>query len=118
MSPSQAINALDRQLAAHGQGITLRRYSGVGPSRVPVDVTVRARVDDYRPEELSGGIVQGDTRVIISPSQILAAAWPSPQDWPRAGDQVVINGRVRNVEAPVLLKINDTVVRIEIQVKG
>lgn len=118
MTPAAAIASLDRQLAAHGQWATLRRYSGTGTSRTPTDVAVRIRADDYRPEELAGGIEQGATRVIMSPSQILAAGWPGPLDWPRIGDALVIDGREREVQSAPPVRLDGVVVRINLTVTG
>ncbi|MDQ0305332.1 hypothetical protein [Ancylobacter polymorphus] len=124
MSPEQALSALDRALAAHGQNATLRRYTGTGPSRTASDVTVRVRLDDYRPEELVGGIIQGDSRVILSPSQIIAASWGgTPADGtdgrvPVKNDQIIVAGRARIVQAPVPFYIDGQLVRIELQVRG
>lgn len=118
MSPEQAIFALDRSLAAHGQDAILRRWSGSGSARTPTDVAVRVRALDYKPEELVGGIMQGDTRVILSPTQIVAAGWPGPQDWPRIGDRLVIDGRERNVQAAPPFRIDGVVVRIDVTVRG
>ena len=79
---------------------------------------MRVRADDYRPEELVGGIVQGDTKVILSPTQILAASWPGTLSWPRTGDKIVINGRERNIQAAPPKLIDGAVVRIDLQVRG
>ena len=118
MTPQQAISALDRALAAHGTDAVLRRWTGTGPARTHVDVTVRVRAEDYQPAELVGGIMQGDTRVIMSPSQVIAAAWPGPQDWPRIGDKLVIDGPERNIEAAPPVRIGGVVVRLNLQVRG
>lgn len=118
MTPFAAIAALDRAIAANSQTVTLRRYVGLGPSRVPYDATVQAHVRGYAPAELVGGIMQGDVRVIVSPTPIIAQGWPGPQDWPRMGDKVVIGGREHNVEAAPPLLMAGEVVRIEIQARG
>ncbi|WP_454917312.1 hypothetical protein [Xanthobacter sediminis] len=118
MTPAAAIAALNRQLRLHGQDVVLRRYIVVSGVRTPVDATVRASVRDFRPDELAGGIVQGDTQVVLSPSGIIAAAWPGPQDWPRIGDRVEIDGRERAVQAAPVVRMAGTVVRINMQVRG
>lgn len=112
------ITKMNRQLAKKGRDIVLRRYSGLGGARVPIDVAVRAWVDDYKLAELVEGISQGDSRVILSPTPILATAWPGPQDWPQVGDRVVIEDRERNVQAAVIRRLGSTVVRINLQVRG
>ncbi|WP_296585732.1 hypothetical protein [Xanthobacter sp.] len=119
MTPAQAISALDRHLAAAGQDAVLRRWTGTGSARTPIDVPVRIRAQDYRVEELVGGIEQGDTRVVLSPTQIVAAGWPGPpQGWPRPGDAIVIAGRERSIIAAPPQVMDDVVVRIDMVVRG
>jgi len=91
---------------------------GLGTSVTMHDVAVRIRADDYQPDELVGGIMQGETKVILSPTQILAAAWPGPQDWPRIGDTIVIDGRERRILSAPPKQIDGTVVRIDMRVAG
>jgi len=118
VTPASAITSLDKQLAKHGQTATLRRWTGSGSARTPVDVTVRVRAQDYRVEELVGGIEQGDTRVVLSPTQIVAAGWPGPQGWPRNGDAIIIAGREREIVSAPPQVIDDVVVRIDMVVRG
>lgn len=113
MTPAAAIAALDRGLAAAGQDITLRRTTGT--QLIPLDVACRAVVRDYAPAELVGEIQQGDTRVILSPSEMTNAQWPWP---PRAGDFVVIAGRLRAVRAAPPFYVDNVLVRVELQVRG
>ncbi len=118
MTPETAVAALDRHLARNGAPATLRRYTGLGAARVASDVTVQAHVRGYAPEELVGGIVQGGSKAILSPTQIAAAAWPGPQGWPEVGDKLVVDGRERNVTGAVPMRMAGRVVRIELQVDG
>src|ERR1700743_199076 len=78
--------ALKNFLDRNGEDVILRRLTGRG---FYIDVTVRARINDYRPEEMAGGIVQGDQKCIISNTEITAAQWPGP---PRVGDVIIRNG--------------------------
>lgn len=109
---------LDGALAAYGTPCTLRRYVGLGSARDPVDIAIRAHVRGYAPEDLVGGIMQGDTKVILSPTEITAASWPGPQDWPQVGDRLVVDGRERNIQRSVLYQVAGGVARIELQVRG
>ncbi|MFG1184372.1 hypothetical protein [Xanthobacter aminoxidans] len=109
---------LDRALDARGQDAILRRWTGSGSARTPIDVAVRVRAQDYRVEELVGGIEQGDTRVVLSPTQIVAAGWPGPQGWPRNGDAIVIAGRERDIISAPPQVLNGVVVRIDMVVRG
>jgi hypothetical protein len=109
---------LDDALAEYGADIVLRRVTGVAPSTTNIDVTVRAAVRSFQPQELVGGIMQTDSRVIISPTQITAAAWPGDGTLPRANDKLVIAGRVRNVKVVDPIYLGDDLVRIEMAVAG
>lgn len=114
MSPEQAISALDRALDAAGEDIVLRRTTGTKPA-IPFDVGVRASVRDYQPAELVGGVVQGDSRVIVSPTEMKRRQWCWP---PRVNDKAVIQGKVRNVTAATPIYVNGELVRIELSVRG
>lgn len=52
------------KIAASGQWIAIRRYTGTGPSRTAADTLARAYVTYYPDSELVGTIVQGDLRAI------------------------------------------------------
>ncbi len=119
MTADQAIDMLDRMIAVNGSTVTLRRL----PS---TDVDCPALVRDQGPNELVGGLTQGDSTVILSPTQINAAAWPGAQvngkpdnriPSKNLGDLVVINNRVRSVQNANAIYIGNVLVRIEIQVR-
>jgi hypothetical protein len=122
------VGALDDALLRAGTDITLRRVLGVAPTTTSYDVTVRAAVRSFQPEELVGGISQTDSHVIISPTQIAAAGWPGDGEspsvtvpdptLPRINDKLVIAGRVRNVKVVQPIYINGELVRIEMNVSG
>lgn len=114
-------------LAQFGQEITLRRVIGT-TNPINIDCTITAFVRGYKPGELVGGVIQGDSHVIIAGADLDAAQWPGGQPLqnppratdprvPRKGDKVIIEGRLRNVESsdPVytgtgeLLRVNLTV---------
>lgn len=113
MTPQQAIAQLDRQLARNGQTVTLRRGSAETPEAT---ATVKAFVRGYKAEELVGDIDQTDSKVILSPTGLVAQGWPGGV--PVKGDWITIDGEVRTVEAVGTVKLIDVVVRIELQVLG
>lgn len=82
-------DARRRLLLAVGRTMTLQRLGG--PS---VDVLGYPR--NYQPDELTGGIQQGDRRVEILTAEINAAGWPGP---PRNGDRLVIDNRTATLQA-------------------
>lgn len=113
MTPSQAIAQIDRQIARHGQTVTLRRLS---PN---LSTTIRAFVRGYQPDELQGGIEQGTRSVTISPTSLAGTAWAAFDDLPDALDSVLIDGRKHTfMQAPEIVKVGDTVVRINAVVRG
>jgi hypothetical protein len=75
-------------IAAQGEACTLQR-SG------QTDLSVSAFVRGYRPEQLVGGLQQGDRQVTMTDSEIAAASWPGP---PQKGDFVVINSKTTAVQ--------------------
>jgi hypothetical protein len=76
------------ELGAKGEMVTFRRL----PS---TDATgIRAKVSGYAPDELGGGIIQGDRKVLVNSSDI-------PFDPPlKRGDKVILEAeqRLLNVE--------------------
>ncbi|OCP05003.1 MULTISPECIES: hypothetical protein [unclassified Ensifer] len=113
MTPAQAIAALDRQLARHGQAVRVRR----GPKDAQVAIAAMLGfVRGYKADDVVGesGVSQTDSKVVLSPSDL--AAWPRP--FPQKGDWCEVDGRFRVVEEHDHRKLNDVVVRIELRIKG
>lgn len=115
---AHAIAVLDRQLARKGSDAVLRRYSGSGEAATAVDVTVRASARRYQPQEVAGGVIEGRTMLVISPTQILAEGWPDPQGWPAPGDWIVWQGREQRIAAAPRIEMDGTAVRIDLEVEG
>jgi hypothetical protein len=121
------IARLDRSLAKSGQTVILQRIIGTVNQARSV-VTLKAHVRSYDGVQLQGGIVQGDRRVIISPTEIIANNWPGGLSGnrvddprvPRRGDSIIIAGRECAVlnGAPIYLDGTSDLVRIDIQVRG
>jgi hypothetical protein len=100
---------LDAALARRGEDITLRRQIAAGTNIANIDVTCRARVDTVNADEIAGTIAVSDLKIIMSPTQILAAQWPggvpaypvsnaSDPRIPRITDFVVARGKQRQVK--------------------
>lgn len=113
MTPQQAIAKLDRAIAKNGQTVTLRRGTATAPAAT---ATVKAHVRGFKPDELIGGIDQNDSKVVLSPSGL--AGWPGGA--PKKGDWITTDpaGSTRTIVAAEPIKMNDMLVRIELQVKG
>ncbi len=104
---------LDRQIARHGQSLALRK--NCAPADGSADVTVRAFVRGYRPEELAGGVQQTDSQVVISPTVMDGTAFSAGA---KRLDKILIDGRLRNVEGANPVRINGVIVRHELWVRG
>jgi len=96
-----------------GEIVTLRRLTG--PLQIPFDVTTRAVVVGFQPDELVGGIIQGDKRVIMGPRDLTVRQWPQP---PRKGDQIIIRGRINTIEGVDDVSLGGVTVRYNILVRG
>lgn len=130
MTPTQAIAALDRALAASGEDAILTRNIGTNAAQVPVSVKVRVKTYGYKPQALYPGspIQQGDMQVILSPTQINAAQWPGgiaaqpgalDPRIPIKSDRLIIGGHVYQVQAAAdVSRIRGHIVRFELQVRG
>jgi hypothetical protein len=84
----------------------------------------------YAPDEIAGGVMATDLKVILSPTGLNDAAWiaaqtdPAPsagfsidRRLPKIGEKAIINGRVHNIQGVMPIRVNDTLVRIELQVR-
>ena len=111
MTPEAAVAALGRQIAQSGQDVTLTFVETGSSAAIPI----RAFVRGYQPHELTGGIVQGDTLVVVSPTSLVVAS-----RLPRRNDRVTIAGRVRHIEdvIPIYMGLADQLVRLNMQVRG
>ena len=99
-------------LARYGETVVLRRPTGQGQT---ADVACAARVNQFQPHEITGGVLQGDRNVILSNREIEAANWPGP---PLRGDQVIIGGRTTTVQGVDTVSIGHSIVRHNLQVRG
>lgn len=123
---TELIAALDTSLEIAGTDVTLRRIVGTLPNTVNVDAPMRASVRSMGNRELASGIAQSVSQVVLSPSDVARAQWPGGGDpnapldlsLPKRGDRLVIAGRVREVEAVNPVYVDDTLVRIDLDVLG
>lgn len=125
MTPADIVADLDRSLETDGQDILLQRLDpSVGGTQIPYSVTCRAFVRGYRANELVGTITQQDSKVILSPTQIIEGGWTSgrPQHEdrrvPMNGNRAVIQGKPRRVEEAEGIYVDGELVRIEMRVLG
>jgi hypothetical protein len=114
MTPAETIAALDRQLAKHGEDVSIIRYTAPsGNPRPKVEVPgIKAFVRPVKAEELAGNIDQTASNVVVSPTDVTALL---PL---KKGDKVVIDGRERSIEVPKPILMGSTVVRVNLVVLG
>lgn len=113
MTPAQAIADLDRELAEHGQDVVLERV--VANAR-EIRRPSRAFVRGYRADELSGGIIQGDSLVILSPSSMPAEFTDANRL--RRSDRIFVSNRPKQVQYVDPVEVAGVIVRYNVQVRG
>jgi hypothetical protein len=113
MTPEKAIAMLDAQIEKHGQTVTLTRLV---PNQASITLTCKAFVRGYKPDELSNGIIQGDSLAVISPTALIGSAFED--NLPAPVNKLTTAGRQRNIGSVEPVYMNDVLVRLNIQVKG
>lgn len=99
-----------RQIDEIGEIVTFKRAGNP-------NVEVRARVTGFSPEELAGGIVQGDRKIIALEDDLVAASFPVPL---KVGDQVIVRGRTLRLESvdASTRRVGDSLIAYEMQARG
>lgn len=115
MTPAAAIAMLDRQLAAHGSTLVLRRY--VAGSDAFTDHPLKGFVRGFKPEKLVGDVSPSESAFILSPSSF-PDGWSAGERWPVKGDFLIAGGRERTIEAIEPTEFGDTVVRFDGRIIG
>lgn len=128
-TPTKEIQRLDRflRIGRYGSGWgTLTRIIGT-TNQSRYAVRVRYHMRGYRPQELNEQIIQGDSRVILSPTQINQMQWPGGQPQtplndiriPKRNDKFTPElGREHNVEDAEGLYLDGVLVKLWVQVRG
>lgn len=108
MTPADAIAMLDLELRDHGEEVRLRAQNA--PDDGSGDIPRPAFVRDYRPDELAGGIEQGDREVTLSPTGLTT-------DPERLGG-LWIGDRFHITEVATPVRLRGAIVRWNLWVKG
>jgi hypothetical protein len=113
MTPDQAKAAYRRQISRHGGPVTLQRGAGADAPKV----TFKARVTGYQPQEMTGGVQQGDSKVIFMADD--AAGFPLPIK-AQSVDAIWQDGRKMTVQAvdDQTRRIAGTLIAYELRVRG
>ena len=129
MGPAAARSMLARQIAQHGQTITIVRTTGTtSPTTVSATIKAWVRGDARRDEtrsELVGQFQQGDLWIVINPADLEAASWPGSgavsgraSIVPIRGDKITVESRVRSVMIAEARDFLGTIVRINLIARG
>ena len=113
MTPDQARDAYRSSINAVGGEITLRRGTGAGAP----EVTFKARVSGYAPNEQTGDVQQGDSKVIFLAEDL--GDFPLPIR-AQSTDAVFVNGRKLTVQAvdDRTRAIGGVLIAYELRVRG
>lgn len=90
---------LAASLARAGRPMVLRRRTGTSY----IDCALTGASIDYRPEELTGAIVQGDRRIKITQAPLVAAGWPTPPKKNDMIDGATVQGAHALYDGPALI---------------
>lgn len=91
-------DAYAREMDTKGDAVVVRRVLTGGSTQ---DGIARAIVTGFQPEEIAGGIVYGERRVMLFADDLIAQNWPVP---PRVNDRILIQGGTRNLN---ILTVDD-----------
>lgn len=97
--------------------VVVRRFTGIGPNRPRFDVSARARVVGYAPEQLVGVIQQGDRKAIVYADDLIEGGMTLPIT---TSDKLIVNGREMAIIAPddLTRRVNGVLIALELQVRG
>lgn len=111
MNADRLKSIYSRVIDTFGEPATLRRPGEV----TNVDISVSAIVRGVRPEELVGGIQQGDKRIILDNSEISGGLWPAPIV---RGDKIIFRGKTYTIQSVDTLYAGDSPLRHNIIARG
>lgn len=99
-------------ISEEGQAVSIRRYSGTGPSRSYVDTATTAYVRCYGSNELIGAIVQGD-QVAVTLVDTLSGILPVTTN-----DKLVVGTKEFAIKNPMKRVVGGTLIALEIHAAG
>jgi hypothetical protein len=116
VTPTEIVATLNARLLEWGETVTLRRYTApTGNPRPKTEVAARGIVRVRTTPTLVGEVSQVETHVTLSPTEATVASWPLPV---RTGDKIVIQSIERNIDEVHPILVADTLVRINLVVRG
>jgi len=110
VNATDALQSYRDAIAKYGRVVAFKR-----PDGSVADAAVRCRSSGYDAQELGGGIVQGDVKVIALAEDFETAGWE-----PRKGDQATLGTKLVSVEAVdrETRRVGETLIAYEIQARG
>lgn len=112
MTAAEALALHQMQINANGQTVSIRRYTGTGPSRTYADTATKAYVRNYGSDELIGAIVQGDQRAITL-VDTLTSILPVTTN-----DKLVVGSKEYAIKNPMKRVVGGTLIALEIHAAG
>lgn len=103
------LSSTSTMLRRYGRPMTLRRR--VGTSGIFHQVEGRGTLRSYTPQELQGGVMQGDAQVVLDAD---TGALGSP----KRGDFLLVDGRTWAVQGAIPRAVGGTVVGYDVWVRG
>ena len=104
-----------RQISKKGmQGQLRRPRPGVQPLSY-TSVSLLCFLRQYRPDDLVGGIQQGDAQASILADEMTAAGWPAP---PAPLDSLVTGSRTWNINGAFAIYDNSLVIGFDLWLSG
>lgn len=115
MNPSDVRNSYRRMIDADHQVVKVRRFISQGAAPRYFEVDVPARVTGYEPDELVGGIQQGDRRVIFMVEDLIARHFPVPVV---ASDNVIVQGTLLRIHSPTERRCREELIAYDVTARG
>lgn len=107
------VGSVADRIHREGEPVSLLRKLDDGVTLLNAPVT--AFVRHYKPEEIGGGIQQGDRELHIAPGDLAAQGWT---DRPRKPDQVTIGTDLAIVQSAEMRRLRGLDCMLVVQVRG
>jgi hypothetical protein len=112
VTPADALAIHQAQINENGQAVSIRRYTGTGPSRTSADTATVGYVRNYGSNELIGSISQGD-QVAVVLIDTLSGILPVT-----TSDKLVVGTKEFAIKNPMKRVVGGTLIALEIHAAG
>jgi len=99
-------------ISEKGMPVSIRRYSGTGPTRTYADTATTAYVRNYNSSELIGAIMQGD-QIAICLVDTLGSVLPVTTN-----DKLVVDGKELAIKNVKKRREGSTLIALEVHATG